>query len=174
HHRAFHDELTGLPNRAMFMDSLSNLLARCTPEKDIFAILFIDLDRFKIINDELGHEIGDKLLQEVAARLKANVRQGDIVARLGGDEFVVLIEASADADSVARTAENILKAMKLDYILDENVINVTTSIGISFFPKDGIDLAELVKSADVAMYYAKDQGRNNIQYFRNVMRGRVE
>ena len=172
HHRAFHDELTGLPNRAMFMDSLSNLLARCTPGKDIFAILFIDLDRFKIINDELGHEVGDKLLQEVAARLKASVQHEDIVARLGGDEFVVLIEASAD--SVARTAQDILKAMKLDYILDENVINVTTSIGISFFPKDGISLAELIKSADIAMYYAKDQGRNNIQYFHDAVRTRVQ
>ncbi|MBV8665474.1 MAG: diguanylate cyclase [Burkholderiaceae bacterium] len=164
-HRAFHDELTGLPNRAMFMDTLRNLLAKADPAGTAFAILFIDLDRFKLINDELGHETGDHLLQQVATRLADSVRQGDIVARLGGDEFVVLLENCRDMEAVARTAGKILNAMEPDYHLEGHVVNVTTSIGVSCYPQDGADLNTLVKNADVAMYRAKESGRNNAQFY---------
>jgi diguanylate cyclase (GGDEF)-like protein len=167
-HRAFHDDLTDLPNRAMFMDTLRRLLAKATPENTTFAIFFIDLDRFKIINDELGHEVGDRLLQQVARRLRLSVRQNDIVARLGGDEFVVLIEEFEDTESIMHTAHKILKAMEPDYVLDGHTVSVTSSIGISCYPQDGTDLKALVKNADVAMYRAKEQGRNNAQFYRHL------
>ncbi len=164
-HRAFHDELTGLPNRAMFMESTRKLIARANPERDVFAILFIDLDRFKLINDDLGHEMGDRLLEQVALRLKANVGPEDIVSRLGGDEFVVLIEVKTDLDAVRQTADNIVQAIAPSFLLDGIEVSVSTSIGISCYPQDGTDLKSLVKNADVAMYQAKDAGRNNAQFY---------
>lgn len=163
--RAFYDELTGLPNRAMFMDALDDLLTRKELEEGSFALMFIDVDRFKIINDELGHDAGDKLLQEVAARLTASVRPSDVVARLGGDEFVVLTTEPMDADSVSQTARQIMDAMAPAFALGQRDISVTISIGISSYPHDGTDLTSMMKSADVAMYRAKERGRNNYQWY---------
>ncbi|MFI4941271.1 MAG: diguanylate cyclase domain-containing protein [Burkholderiales bacterium] len=171
HYRAFHDELTGLSNRAMFMDALRTLLAKATPDSTAFALLFIDLNRFKIINDELGHEIGDQLLQRVALSLKDSVRQDDIVARLGGDEFVVLIVGCADADSVRHTAHKILKAIEPGHMLDGHAVSVTSSIGISCYPQDGTALKTLLKNADVAMYRAKEQGHSCFQFYSDLHHG---
>lgn len=164
-HRAFHDELTGLPNRAMFMDFTRKLIDNADPRSDAFAILFIDLDRFKVINDELGHEVGDRLLQEFARRLRDTVAPEDVVSRLGGDEFVVLIDMKSGNDTVQRTADRLIEAMVPSFNIDGIEINISTSIGISHFPQDGTDLKTLVKLADVAMYQAKDDGRNRAQFY---------
>lgn len=164
-HRAFHDELTGLPNRAMFMDTLSRALARMKRRAGAFSVLFIDLDRFKIVNDTLGHQAGDRLLQLVAKRIKSHVRDGDVVARLGGDEFVILIEEHRTLAEVAHVAQNVLDAMEHRHVLDGREVSVTASIGISSYPQDGSDLNTLVKNADIAMYQAKEQGRNNFQFY---------
>ncbi|MBA5606199.1 diguanylate cyclase [Duganella sp. FT3S] len=163
--RAFYDELTALPNRAMFMEALDDLLSRKAIEGGTFALMFIDVDRFKIINDELGHDAGDKLLQEVAARLTANVHQADMVARLGGDEFVVLVTEQTEADAVNRTANRIMAAMAPNFHFDQHQISVTISIGISCYPHDGTELMTVMKHADVAMYRAKERGRNNFQWY---------
>jgi diguanylate cyclase (GGDEF)-like protein/PAS domain S-box-containing protein len=163
--RAFYDELTALPNRAMFMQALDDQLARKEADGGTFALMFIDVDRFKIINDELGHDAGDQLLQEVAARLTANVHETDMVARLGGDEFVVLVTEKTDADCVNQTARRIMAAMAPNFHFDQHEISVTISIGISCYPHDGADLITMMKNADVAMYRAKERGRNNFQWY---------
>ncbi|MBA5635473.1 sensor domain-containing diguanylate cyclase [Duganella sp. LX20W] len=163
--RAFYDELTALPNRAMFMEALDDQLARNAADGGTFALMFIDVDRFKIINDELGHDAGDKLLQEVAARLTASVHETDLVARLGGDEFVVLVTEKTDTDFVNQTARAIMAAMAPNFHFDRHEISVTISIGISCYPHDGVDLMTMMKNADVAMYRAKERGRNNFQWY---------
>jgi diguanylate cyclase (GGDEF)-like protein len=162
-HRAFHDELTDLPNRAMFMDVLKRTLSRFKRSSGVFSILFIDLDRFKAVNDELGHEIGDLLLKQVAQRIRASVRESDLVARLGGDEFVVLIEDLANSTEVWRIAQNIRDALGGDYLLNGCTVTISSSIGISSFPADGEELSVLLNTADLAMYKAKGDGRNLIQ-----------
>ncbi len=164
HRRAFHDELTSLPNRAMFMASLDETFERTAGEGGRFALMFLDLDRFKVINDEYGHGAGDKLLQEVAARLRISVFASDIVARLGGDEFVILVTKKADLDSLRLTANKIMAAMHEPVTLDARQVQVTASIGISRYPEDGADLMSMMKSADRAMYHAKENGRNNFQW----------
>lgn len=165
HRRAYHDELTGLPNRAMFMASLDETLEAKVRDGGRFALMFIDLDRFKVINDELGHSAGDKLLQEVAIRLRASVFASDVVARLGGDEFVILVTKKADQDMLHQTAKNIMAALLEPILLDGHSVNITASIGISCYPQDGIDLMTMMKSADRAMYRAKESGRNNFQWY---------
>ncbi len=165
HRRAYHDELTGLPNRAMFMASLDETLETKGRDGGKFALMFIDLDRFKVINDELGHSAGDKLLQEVAIRLRASVFASDVVARLGGDEFVILVTKKADPDMLHQTANNIMTALLAPIQLDGRSVNITASIGISCYPRDGIDLMTMMKSADRAMYRAKENGRNNFQWY---------
>ncbi|MBA5690593.1 sensor domain-containing diguanylate cyclase [Rugamonas apoptosis] len=172
--RAFYDELTALPNRAMFMEALDEQLCRKSLEGGAFALMFIDVDRFKIINDELGHDAGDKLLQEVAARLTANVHQTDMVARLGGDEFVVLVTEKTDTDAINQTARKIMAAMTPNFHFDQHEISVTISIGISCYPQDGADLMTMMKNADVAMYRAKERGRNNYQWYGHSHRGQVQ
>jgi diguanylate cyclase (GGDEF)-like protein/PAS domain S-box-containing protein len=164
-HRAFHDELTNLPNRAMFMDSLSRALGRMQRRNGLFSVLFLDLDRFKIVNDTLGHDAGDRLLQMVAARIKGSVRDADLVARLGGDEFVILIEEHSNLAEVGHVAQKVLSSMEDRYLLDGREVNLTASIGISVYPQDGTDLNTLVKNADIAMYQAKELGRNNFQFY---------
>ncbi|MEP7154418.1 MAG: EAL domain-containing protein [Betaproteobacteria bacterium] len=164
-HRAFHDELTALPNRAMFMDSLNRALLRMQRKKGRFSVLFIDLDRFKVVNDTLGHDAGDRLLQLVATRIKSNVRESDLVARLGGDEFVILVEEHGALSEVAHVAQSVLSAMEQRHVLDGREVNLTASIGISSYPEDGVDLNTLVKNADIAMYQAKELGRNNFQFY---------
>jgi diguanylate cyclase (GGDEF)-like protein/PAS domain S-box-containing protein len=162
---AHFDELTGLPNRTMFMHTLQRAFSLAQRRSKQFALFFIDLDRFKNINDSLGHEAGDRLLQDVARRLRHHLRESDTVARLGGDEFVVLVEDCADARELNAIAQNILNAVGRPYTLSGQEYHVTGSIGISTYPADGIDPAALLKNADIAMYLAKDRGKNNFQFY---------
>ncbi len=164
-HLAYHDALTGLPNRNLFLDHLRLAVALASREGRQVAILFLDLDRFKTINDSLGHASGDELLRTVADRLRACLRQGDTVARLGGDEFTVLLpEIAADHDAV-RVAEKLLDRIRQPMLLQSREIVVTGSIGLSRFPQDGDSPEELVKKADVAMYQAKQVGRDGHQVY---------
>jgi len=162
---AHFDELTGLPNRTMFMHTLQRALSLAQRRNKSFAIFFIDLDRFKNINDSLGHEAGDQLLQDVARRLRHHLRESDTVARLGGDEFVVLVEDCVDERELDAIAQNILNAVGRPYMLSGQEYHVTGSIGISTYPADGQDPAALLKNADIAMYLAKDHGKNNFQFY---------
>lgn len=165
HFRAFHDPLTGLPNRAMFMESLERVLGRMDRSPGVFSIMFIDLDNFKRVNDEIGHEMGDLLLQQVAQRLQSCIRRGDLAARLGGDEFVVLLEDVQEMEEVGATAQKILRTLEPVYDLNGHPAVVTCSIGISSYPKDGMQRNALLSAADAAMYRAKSAGRNNVQFF---------
>jgi diguanylate cyclase (GGDEF)-like protein len=164
-HLAYHDALTGLPNRNLFLDHLRLALALAAREGRQVAILFLDLDRFKTINDSLGHASGDELLRTIAGRLRACLRQGDTVARLGGDEFTVLLPEVATEDDTVRVAEKLLDRIRQPLILQSREIVVTSSIGISRFPQDGDLPEELVKKADVAMYQAKQLGRDGYQIY---------
>ncbi|PLX81734.1 MAG: hypothetical protein C0617_16110 [Desulfuromonas sp.] len=137
------------------------------------ALLFLDLDRFKNINDSLGHETGDALLQQIANRLKACVREADTVARLGGDEFVIILEQFKDIQNIATVAQKILHSLKRSIVLKETELHVTSSIGIGIFPTDAVDVEGLMKCADSAMYRAKDQGRNNCQFYKPDMNART-
>ncbi len=165
HRLAHFDELTGLANRSMFNQRLSHALVQARRNGRPLAILFIDLDRFKNINDTLGHEAGDRVLKEVAQRLQACLRGGDTVGRLGGDEFVVLIEELPQPIHVAAVAQKILAAVVKPYIAGEHEFHLTASIGISTYPHDSEDMPGLLKNADIAMYRAKEQGRNNYQFY---------
>lgn len=162
---ANHDGLTGLPNRSMFYQRLNAAIARARRNGDRLAVLFIDLDRFKNINDTLGHDLGDGLLKEVAARLRALLRGTDAIARLGGDEFVVLLESLQQSEDAARVAQKILAAMAQPFMVESRELLLTASIGISTFPNDGLDSSSLLKNADIAMYRAKDQGKNTFQFY---------
>ncbi len=162
---AHHDTLTNLPNRVLFHDRLQHAMAEARRSNDQVAILFLDLDRFKNINDSLGHETGDRLLREVARRLQQSVREADTVARLGGDEFVVVAEQVKDVKNVALLAQKILHALQQVIRIDDHHLYVTASIGITLFPDDGNDVEGLMRAADVAMYRAKDDGRNNHQFY---------
>jgi diguanylate cyclase (GGDEF)-like protein len=165
-YRAYHDELTGLPNRAMFMDVLKRALARMERKQGMCSILFLDLDHFKAVNDQLGHEMGDLLLRQVAQRIQACVRSSDMVARLGGDEFLILIEEHDGDAEVRNIAQKILDAVVPVYNLNGQQAEVTASVGISRYPQDGADLNRLIKTADLAMYQAKTHGKNNVQFYR--------
>jgi diguanylate cyclase (GGDEF)-like protein len=162
---AYHDGLTGLPNRSMFSKCLSQSISEARRYERRLAVAFLDLDRFKQINDTLGHEAGDQLLQEVAARLKGCVRDSDTVARLGGDEFVVLLPELADEKYAAIVAQKILAAAARPFTLMGQEFRVTASIGISTYPQDGLDEQTLTKNADIAMYQAKAEGKNNFQFY---------
>jgi diguanylate cyclase (GGDEF)-like protein len=164
-HIAFHDDLTRLPNRLMFNQRLEQALNRHRRLGTRLAILLMDLDRFKVINDSLGHEVGDVLLCEVADRLQAQSRQSDTVARMGGDEFVVLIENPESLADISGCAQRLIEQLGAPYLLGKKDCHVTLSIGISVFPSDGSDSQSLVKAADVAMYRAKEMGRDNYQYY---------
>jgi len=166
---ANYDSLTGLPNRALLLDRISHAIEHCRRRNHQMALFFIDLDRFKQINDTLGHDIGDLLLINVAHTLRRSIRHDDTVARLGGDEFVVLLEDIDGMDSINRIAQNIVEQMKEPMQLRENKISSSPSIGIAIYPNDGDDAERLLKHADVAMYHAKNAGRNNFQYFENSM-----
>ena len=164
-HQAHHDPLTGLPNRTLLEDRLHVALQRARRDQKGLALLFIDLDRFKTINDSLGHHVGDRVLCEVSARFNKRVRESDTVARLGGDEFLILMEGIGDLAAVSHVAENILQDLRENPISLEQEFFVGTSIGISLFPQDGDDAATLIKHADVAMYRAKERGRNTYEFF---------
>jgi diguanylate cyclase (GGDEF)-like protein len=165
HYIAFHDDLTSLPNRLMLNERLDRALSRHRRAGSKLAILFMDLDRFKVINDSLGHEVGDVLLRQVADRLRAQSREGDTVARMGGDEFVVLIENRDNLNDISACARRLVEELSAPYLLGKQDCHVTLSIGISVFPSDGSDSQALLKAADVAMYRAKQIGRNNYQYY---------
>jgi diguanylate cyclase (GGDEF)-like protein len=165
HHIAFHDDLTSLPNRLMLNQRLDRALSRNRRTGSKLAILFMDLDRFKVINDSLGHEVGDVLLRQVADRLRSQSREGDTVARMGGDEFVVLIENRKNLNDISACARRLVEELSAPYLLGTKDCHVTLSIGISIFPSDGSDSQSLLKAADVAMYRAKELGRNNFQYY---------
>jgi len=162
---AHHDPLTQLPNRLFFLDRLGHALELARREERKIAVLFIDLDRFKNVNDTLGHATGDKLLQAVAQRIKGLVREEDTLGRLGGDEFVLLLEQLYDSAEAATVAQKVLRAFDKPFSVDGHELFLSASIGISLFPGDGENGATLVRNADTAMYRAKEQGRNNYQFY---------
>jgi diguanylate cyclase (GGDEF)-like protein len=166
---AHHDALTSLPNRALFLERLDHALTRARWTKRPLAVLFLDLDRFKNINDTLGHDIGDSTLRVAAKRLTDCVREGDTVARFGGDEFTVLLEDLANSDDVPNVAQKILEALSRPFDVEGREFVVTTSIGISLYPSDGEDSLKLLRNADTAMYRAKEQGRNKYQFYSSEM-----
>ena len=172
-HLAQHDFLTDLPNRMLFSDRVANAIALARRHGKRRAVLFLDLDRFKHINDSLGHATGDKLLQSVAQRLVACVRGSDTVSRQGGDEFVVLLSEIERAEDAALSAEKMLLALTAPHSVAEKELHITASIGISIYPDDGQDAETLIKCADTAMYHAKDKGRNNYQFFTEDMNVRA-
>jgi diguanylate cyclase (GGDEF)-like protein/PAS domain S-box-containing protein len=172
-HLAQHDFLTDLPNRVLFSDRVANAIALARRHDKQRAVLFLDLDRFKHINDSLGHAIGDKLLQSVAQRLVACVRGSDTVSRQGGDEFVVLLSEIEHAQDAALSAEKMLLALSAPHTITEKELHITASIGISIYPDDGQDAETLIRCADAAMYHAKDKGRNNYQFFTEDMNVRA-
>jgi diguanylate cyclase (GGDEF)-like protein len=162
---AYHDGLTTLPNRSLFNRLLTQAISQAQRNKKQLAVAFIDLDRFKQINDTLGHEAGDELLKEVASRLKGCLRDSDIVARLGGDEFVVLLTELSDEKFAATVAQKLLIAIAQPFVLLGQDFRVTASIGISTYPQDGHDEQTLTKNADIAMYQAKEDGKNEFQFY---------
>lgn len=163
--QAYHDPLTHLPNRMLFQDRFLQALAHASRSGEILAMLFLDLDRFKTINDTLGHAMGDRLLQSVARRLKENLREGDTVARLGGDEFMIVVCGVRQIEDVATIADKLLSIIRMPFNFENHVLPVTTSIGISIYPYDGQDVEALIRNADIALYRAKEKGRNNYQLF---------
>jgi len=162
-----------LPNRFLSLDRLSQLLSEAVRNKDMVAVLFIDLDDFKKINDSLGHETGDNLLIEAAKRLRSVMRSGDTVGRLGGDEFIVLLGGLSEASDALPIAENLLGEFREPFSIDERELMITTSVGIAVYPDDGEDASELLRNADSAMYHSKDLGRNTYSYFTDAMNQQV-
>ena len=167
-HIATHDTLTGLPNRMLFIDRLEVALAQSKRNRHKLAVMMLDLDHFKDINDTLGHMVGDQLLKEVGYRLSGLLRQNDTVARLGGDEFIVLLSDLERMEDVIRVAKIVLKAFGQPFVCGNHKLTSSTSIGIAVYPDDGEDIDSLLKKSDVAMYSVKMQGRNNYKFFANV------
>ncbi|HEU4851003.1 MAG TPA: EAL domain-containing protein [Telluria sp.] len=173
-HQATHDSLTGLPNRALFLDRLSMAIHRAERNRTRLAVMFVDLDKFKGVNDTMGHSVGDELLRTVALQLKLCVRESDTVARLGGDEFVLLLDNPLDAMTPRVIAERIGVRLGVPVILAGQDHVVTGSIGISTYPDDGSDAETLLRQADIAMYRAKESGRNGFQFFTEEMQKRLD
>jgi diguanylate cyclase (GGDEF)-like protein/PAS domain S-box-containing protein len=170
---AQHDGLTDLPNRMLLIDRLNQAIARASRNGSRVAVMYLDLDGFKHINDSLGHAVGDKMLQSVAARLVSCVRNADTVSRLGGDEFVVLLSEISHAADASITARKILAALSSAHIVDDTHLHITLSIGLSAYPDDGHDAQTLIKNADTAMYQAKETGRNNYRFYTKEMNVRA-
>ena len=168
-HLAFHDALTSLPNRLLFNDRLTVALAQAHRGHQRLAVFYLDLDRFKVINDSLGHTVGDELLRRVADRLRACIREEDTVARIGGDEFIVLAPRIGTEQDAAKVAQKILAAIRLPFAVEDRDFFLTTSIGVSLYPADGADPEGLVQNADTAMYRAKERGRDNYQLYTAAM-----
>jgi diguanylate cyclase (GGDEF)-like protein len=162
---AQYDVLTGLPNRSLFLDHLNQAMARARRSGSLVGLMFFDLDRFKQINDTLGHSVGDRVLQIVAARLKEHLREADTISRLGGDEFTLIVEGASDSAQLARVAEKVREAVAAPMQIDGRKIFVSASIGITVFPRDAGDVDELLKNADMAMYRAKQVGRDGFQLY---------
>ena len=169
HHLSSHDGLTDLPNRSLFIDRLSQAISRARWNGRVVAVLFIDLDRFKNINETLGFEYGDSVLQAVATRLTQNVRDGDTVARLGDDEFAILLEDIYQKEDIPVVVEKIIKSLSQIHIFDEHELFVTTAMGISLYPSDGDDAQTLIQNADVAIHHAKESGSNNYRFYESEM-----
>jgi diguanylate cyclase (GGDEF)-like protein/PAS domain S-box-containing protein len=168
-HSAQHDFLTGLPNRILLNDRVSQAIAASLRHHTGIAVLFLDLDGFKHINDSLGHPIGDRLLQSIAARLRDCLRGSDTVSRQGGDEFVMLLPEIQRAEEAAVTAQRVIQAIAAPHSIDDHDLHITASIGISVYPDDGLDSATLIKNADTAMYHAKEHGRKSYEFFKPAM-----
>ena len=173
-HIAHHDQLTGLPNRLYLAAHLPGAIEDAKRTGSMLAVLFLDLDRFKHINDSRGHETGDKLLKAVAQRIRATMRNEDVVVRMGGDEFIVVLKTLASTDQVNEAASRITEAMSAPVIVDGRPLVTTASIGVSLYPRDGSDMGELLRHSDTAMYQAKDRGRNNFQLFSPIMARRLK
>ncbi|QOL26430.1 EAL domain-containing protein [Thalassotalea sp. LPB0316] len=170
---ANYDHLTGLPNRTLLLDRIEHAMTVVQRHNSEMALLFIDLDRFKQVNDSLGHDYGDLLLKVVTERLKFALRSEDTIARLGGDEFVVLIENYTAVKDVARIAQSLIDSLAQPFTLVEHIVTIGASIGIAIYPENAEDSAELLRSADIAMYHAKQNGRNHFQFFTNQMNEQV-
>ncbi|HVK94075.1 MAG TPA: GGDEF domain-containing protein, partial [Noviherbaspirillum sp.] len=164
---AYHDFLTGLPNRAHFMELQGQALLHAAHTKDMLALLYLDLDKFKPVNDTLGHDIGDLLLQAVAERLQSAVRKSDTVARLGGDEFAILLTGLFDMEVAITIAGKLVSTLAQPFIIAEHKLRIGVSIGISMYPTDGKTQEELIKKADHAMYLAKQQGGGTYRFYSN-------
>jgi diguanylate cyclase (GGDEF)-like protein/PAS domain S-box-containing protein len=168
-HSAQHDVLTNLPNRMLLNDRITQTISLARRQNRSFAVLFLDLDHFKYINDSLGHAVGDQLLQSVSKRLLSAVRGSDTVSRQGGDEFVILLSEIAHPEDAATSARKILLSLSVPHSIAEQDLNIDSSVGISIYPEDGANAETLIKNADTAMYYAKESGRNNFQFFKREM-----
>ncbi len=171
-YQAYYDALTGLPNRLLFRDRVVNAIAQARRHRSGIAVLYLDLDHFKLVNDGLGHSVGDGLLSEVAARLQGSIRASDTVSRLGGDEFTILLNETSSSEAVFGVARKILHSIARRFRVDSHELFITASIGISIFPTDGEDVETLLKCADSAMYRAKELGRNQAQLFTSTMNER--
>lgn len=172
-HLAHHDVLTGLPNRILMNDRLAQALALARRSGKQLAVLFMDLDRFKHINDSLGHTVGDQLLQSVSQRLLGCVRHSDTISRQGGDEFVTLLPDIDHPEDAALSAQKMLMTIALPHLIDQHDLHIGASIGISIYPEDGLDAETLIKHADTAMFHAKDNGRNSYAFFEQEMTARA-
>lgn len=161
---AYHDQLTGLPNRYLLNDYLQKYLSLCHRNNSNLAVMFLDLDDFKMVNDHKGHDIGDALLKEVASRLEDSIREGDVAARLGGDEFIILLK-DADESTAAEVAERLITTFNRPFHIKEYVFSISTSIGISMYPQDAQEGELLIQMADAAMYCAKRQGKNKHSFY---------
>lgn len=164
-HMAYYDSLTDLPNRMFFTEQLNSAISSAHRNQEMMAVVFLDLDNFKAVNDTLGHCVGDQLLRDAGRRLKDCLRESDFIARFGGDEFVLLLTQINCAQDAEQVAQKVFEAMKPPFNLDGHEFHVTTSIGISLYPNDGQDASFLLRNADAALYYAKEQGRNNYQFY---------
>ncbi len=172
-HIIHHDTLTDLPNRSLFLDRLQQAISKAHHHHRLVAVLFLDLDRFKNINDSLGHTAGDQLLQQLGERFRATIREGDTIARFGGDEFVILLDDFDSDSSLSLIAQKILNSLATPFEISGHEIFITASIGISICPHDGEDPETLLRNADIAMYRAKELGKNNFQYYSESMTARV-
>jgi diguanylate cyclase (GGDEF)-like protein len=169
-HMAYHDTLTGLPNRLLFHDRLNMTISAAQRNNKKFAVMMLDLDGFKLVNDLLGHDIGDLLLQNAGYRLRGHLRKSDTVARMGGDEFMLLLPEINQKEDAEAIAGKIVDSFHHSFILKNHELRITTSIGIAIYPDSGMDFDTLKKNADVAMYKVKEKGRDNFQCYDSIVK----